>query len=140
MTVMQSAPHARLEDLVGVDDEVLADHRQHAARAAEILPRAAEVLAVGEHRQARRVGRVRLRLRRVEVGPMSPLLTRLISAMTAASLGHAPGWPRRIPSQALRAALDSASGTPPRRFHLAALGGRIRSGCAHAPPWRSLGE
>ena len=44
----------RLVDLVGVDDEILADHRQlaHHARALQVLGRSLEEVAVGEYRQA----------------------------------------------------------------------------------------
>ena len=50
------AVHRRLVELVGVDDEVLADDRQAAGGAgrAQVLQRAAEVRLVGEHRERRR--------------------------------------------------------------------------------------
>jgi hypothetical protein len=49
------AGHRRLVDLVGIDDEVLAQDRQHArsARLAQVVERAAEMALLGEDRQRR---------------------------------------------------------------------------------------
>ena len=55
----------RLVELVRVDDEVLAQHRQvgHRARGAQVVERAAEVERLGEDRQRRRRRRARTRAR-----------------------------------------------------------------------------
>ncbi len=73
MTRMQSAPHgARLEHLVGLEEEILAQHRQAGGLAGggEILGPALERRLVGQHREA---GRAALGIgagerRRIEIG------------------------------------------------------------------------
>ena len=58
---MQSAPIARLSsDLVRVEDEILAQHRQSArgARRAQIVVAALEIRRVGQHREAGRAARL----------------------------------------------------------------------------------
>ena len=111
------AGRARLVQLVGVDDEVLAQHRQRAAARAraQVLERAAEVRPLGQHRQRDRAAalvgarRSRARRRRSRSAPAEGE-RRLNSAITPI-----PGSRQRVaqapraPARALRPAARGCS-------------------------------
>jgi hypothetical protein len=71
------AHRPRLDHLIRIDDEVLAQHRQAARRARldQIIGRTLKVLAVGQHRQAGRATRLvgTRDVRRPEVGAQHAL-------------------------------------------------------------------
>ena len=84
---MQSAPHGpRLEHLVFIDHEVLAQHRQRAGRARllQVLGRALEELHVGQHRQA---GRAMLRIARRDLGRHEALAQHALAGAGLLDLG-----------------------------------------------------
>ena len=140
---------ARLVQLVGVDDEVLAQHRQRAGGAggAQVLERAVEVGLLGEHETRRRRRRARRRAtssahdrRRSRSDPaegerrLNSAITARPGAASAARKACAKGWAarRRFSTSApTRAAARACARSRARTWR--ATSGRARR-------WRSRGR
>src|SRR5690606_37654230 len=104
-----SADHARLVDLVGVDDEVLAQHRQGAGVAgfAQEAVAALEKINIGEDRQARRAARL------IAAGNRGRVEILADQALGRAGLFHL-GTARRFPGSMFAA--DGIDEAPCRRL------------------------
>ncbi len=132
-----------LDDLVGVDDEVLAQDRQRAGRArlVQVVERAAEVALLGQDRQRGRAGRARRRARSrrpSSPGGCSPALgeRRLNSAITEMPGCVSASWNGRSGPRASRPALELGERDGRRRRRARPRAWRRRCGRARSrrPP------